>query len=281
MHESDAPAPSGPEEPQVEIALGPDQTIYPEELVRPAPSAPPDAEAPESDEAVSSAAPDVPSGDAGPERGSRRRGADEAYQRGLLEGRQRYEQEQQNQAARAAIEQQQLEATQRVEQLFSAAESPDYGTRQQAWQQILNMYRGNRQAQALTTATRQQILQEMAVDFGTVKDLDGLDEQGYQALHQAPSAAELAKRAYDLGKKSRDEHVARLEAELAGLRGRLVGSRATPEAQNGGAADLSAPVSIEEYLAMSPKEAKKLSSAQIDALTAQLAAAAGRNGRSF
>ena len=280
MHESDAPAPSGPEEPQVEIALGPDQEIYPETL-RPAPPAPPDSEAPESDEAVSSAAPDAAQPDAGPEKGSRRRGADEAYQRGLVEGRQRYAAEQQNAAARAAIERQQLEATQRVEQLFSAAESPDYGTRQQAWQQILQMYRGNRQAQALTTATRQQILLEMAADFGTVKDLDGLDEQGYQALHQAPSAAELAKRAYDLGRKSQGDKVARLEAELQGLRGRLVGSRATPEASNGGASDISAPISIEEYLAMSPKEAKKLSSAQIDALTAQLAAAAGRNGRSF
>jgi len=276
VHESDAPAPTGPEEPQVENALGPDQTIYPEEL-RPAAPAPPD-EAPEADE---SSAPDATSGDAGPEKGSRRRGADEAYQRGLIEGRQRYETEQQNAAARAAIEHQQYEATQRVEQLFSAAESTDYGTRQQAWRQILDMYRGNQQAQALTTATRQQILQEMAADFGTVKDLDGLDEQGYTALHQAPTAAELAKRAYELGRKSNDEKIARLEAELTGLRGRLVGSRATPEARNGGASDISAPISLEEYLAMSPKEAKKLSSAQIDALTQQLAANAGRNGRSF
>jgi len=274
MHESDAPAPSGPEEPQVEIALGPDQEIYPDTL-RSAPSAPPDVEAPESDEAATGAVPDQPG------RPSRRRGADEAYQRGLVEGRQRYEQEQQGQAARAAYERQQFEATQRVEQLFAAAESTDYGTRQQAWQQILSMYRGNQQAQALSLATRQQILQEMAQDFGTVKDLDGLDEQGYQALHQAPSAAELAKRAYDLGRRSNADKVAQLEAELQGLRGRLVGSRATPEASNGGASDISAPVSLQEYLAMTPKEARKLSSAQIDALTQQLAAAAGRNGRSF
>jgi hypothetical protein len=141
------------------------------------------------------------------------------------------------------------------------------------------MYRGNRQAQALTSATRQQILQEMAADFGTLKDLDGVDEQGYQTLHTAPSAADLARRAYDLGKKARDEQVARLEAELQGLRGRLVGSRATPEAHNGASADVSGTVSIEDYLAMSPKEARKLSSAQIDAMTNQLAAMNARNGR--
>ncbi|HYW86193.1 MAG TPA: hypothetical protein VFB50_00375, partial [Chloroflexota bacterium] len=87
-------------------------------------------------------------------------------------------------------------------------------------------------------------------------------------------------RAFDLGRKSRDDHVAKLEGELEGLRGRLVGSRATPERTNGsGAPNLSGTIGLEEYLAMSPKDAAKLPSATIDALTAQMAsdAANGRN----
>lgn len=275
--ETEAPASPGPEEPQVQIELGPHADIY-ESVLPPEAPAPPEAEALDSVEAP---LPPETTPDAGPERGSRRQVGEEAYQRGLLEGRQRYENEVRNEQARLAFEQQQAQATQRVEQLFQAAESPNLNIRQQAWQQILDMYRGNRQAQALTSATRQQILQEMAADFGTLKDIDGIGEAEYPQLHNAPSAADLARRAFDLGKKSQADHVARLEAELAGLRGRLVGSRATPEASNGGASDISAPISIEEYIAMSPKEAKKLSPAQIDALTQQLAAAAGRNGRSF
>ena len=125
---------------------------------------------------------------------------------------------------------------------------------------------------ALMQTTRQQILQEMAADFANLGTLDGLDQDGYQALHAAPSAAELAKRAFDLGKKSRDDQVAKLEAELTGLRGRLVGSRATPEATNGTGAPNLGGLSVDDYLAMSPKDAAKLSSAQIDAITAQLAA---------
>jgi hypothetical protein len=165
--------------------------------------------------------------------------------------------------------------------LFQLAESPDFATRDQAMRQILGMYRGNRQAQALTTATRQQILTEMARDFGTLKNLDPtITDDDYQKLHAAPSPVELAKLAFDFGKRARDEQVARLEAELQGLRGRLVGSRATPEAHNGTSADMSGGISIDDYLAMSPKEARKLSSAQIDALTQQLAASAERNGRS-
>jgi hypothetical protein len=285
--ESGAPAPTSPEgEPQVEINLGPDPSIYPEHL-RPSESpAPPAADAPEPDEDDRSPEQtDVAGADASPQpgetRGTRRKAAEEAYQRGVAEERARYERELQLQAQRDTADRTQREATQRVEQLFQQAEAADFATRQQAWTQILDMYRGNRQAQALTTATRQQILQEMAADFGTLKDLDGVSDDGYQSLHTAPSAADLARRAYDLGKKSKDEQIARLEAELQGLRGRLVGTRATPEAHNGASADISGTVSIEEYLAMSPKDARKLSSAQIDALTGQLAAAAERNGRSF
>ena len=287
--EPGAPAPTGPEpEPQVAIALGPDPSIYPEHLRAPEPVAPP-AEAPEPDEANApdeplegAGAADTRAGDAQPgeTRGTRRRAAEDAYQRGLSEGRAALEREQAQRQQQDQFQQTQREANSRVEQLFNDLSSPDYATQDRARQGILQLYQGNRQAATLMAATRQQVLQEMAADFGKLKDLDGLAQDDYQQLFEAPSAAELAKRAMVIGARGKDEHIARLEAELQGLRGRLVGSRATPEAHNGASADLSGSISIEDYLAMSPKEARKLSSAQIDALTSQLAVAAERNGRS-
>lgn len=285
---SGAPAPPGPEgglSPQVEIALGPNLDIYPEDLRSSDPPAPPASEAPEPDEATAPESDDVAgaaeSPPPGETRGTRRRAAEDAYQRGLAEGRTAYEREQQQVAAQQQQAQIQREAVERVENLFVQARSPDNTVRQQAWNTILTMYDGNRQAQALMSTTRQQILADLARDFSSVRDLDGFTDADYQELHNAPNPTELVKRAFDLGKRARDEHVAKIEAENQGLRGRLVGSRATPEAHNGQSADMSGGISIDEYLAMSPKDARKLSSAQIDALTAELAQAAERNGRSY
>jgi hypothetical protein len=280
--EPGAPAPSSPEgAPQVEIALGPDQSIYPESLRPPeATPAPPDDDAPEPDEATIPEPPESAGTEVSPQsgetRGTRRRAAEDAYQRGLAEGRAKYEAEQQQRAQQQQYDQIQRDASQRVEQLFSDLASPDYATQDRARQGILQMYGGNRQAQALMETTRQQILAQMAQEFSQLRDLDGVGDDGYQNLHTAPSAADLAKRAFELGKKAREDQIARLEAELQGLRGRLVGSRATPERANGGSYS-DANVSIEEYATMSPKDARKLSGAQIDALTAQLAADAARS----
>jgi len=287
--EQGAPAPTSPDagSSNVDVQLGPDLNLYPESL-RPAEPAAPPAPAPEPAEAtVSPPAPDVagsessPLGKEGEPQSSRRQRGDDAYQRGLTEGRAALEREQAERQQRDTFLQTQREANTRIESLFNDLASPDYATQDRARQGILQLYSGNRQAAALMQSTRQQILQEMAADFLTIGHMDGIDQDGYQSLHTAPSAAELAKRAFDLGKKSRDDQVAKLEAELTGLRGRLVGSRATPERTNGaGAPNLSGTIGLEEYLAMSPKDAAKLPSAVIDALTAQMAsdAANGRNG---
>src|SRR5215472_396714 len=283
-----APAPSGPEgDPQVQIALGPVLDIYPEGLKPPAESpAPPESEAPEPEQATapeteSPVAGAAASPEQGETRGTRRRAAEDAYQRGVAEGRAALEREQTERQQQDSFRQTQREANERIERLFSDLASPDYATQDRARQAVLQLYSGNRQASALMQSTRQQILLEIVADFANLGKLDGLSEDDYQKLHASPSAADLVKQAIDIGKRARDEQLARLEAENQGLRGRLVGSRATPEAHNGQTTDLSNPVSIEEYLAMSPKEARKLSSAQIDALTNQLAAAAERNVRSF
>ena len=281
--ESGAPAPTGPEaEPQVQIALGPDQSIYPETL-RPQPAEPaaPPADAPEPDEATAPETTTDVAGAADTEpRGTRRQRGDDAYQRGLADARATIEREQAERAQREQFQNTQREANQRVEQLFNDLSSPDYATQDRARQGILQLYQGNRQAAALMATTRQQILQEMATDFSNLKNVDGLAEGDYQQLFEAPSAAELAKRAMAIGAKTKDEQIARLEAEVQGLRGRLLGSKATPEARNGSGEMLSN-LTVEQYLALSPKDAAKLSSAQIDAITAQMAADASRNGRSF
>lgn len=284
--ESATPAP--PPADQVTIALGPDLGIYPDEL-RPAEPAQPETRAPEVD---SPAAPPLELADAGPApdaspqqgetppQGSRQQRGQEAYERGLAEGRAAAERERVlAEAARTATETQRA-ATQRVELLFAGLESPDPNVQTQARDGILQLYRGNQQASALQMSTRQAILGQLAADFLKLKDAQGITDEDYQQLHTAADPAELARRAIALGEKKREEQVAKLEAELLGLRGRLVGSRATPEAMNGQSAEMSGSVSPDEYAAMSAKDARKLTSAQIDAMTRQMQALAERNGRS-
>jgi hypothetical protein len=276
-------APALPSADQVAIGLGPDLSLYPSELrpatAPPAPSVAPEAAATEPSpppEPAAGSAPEPPAEDQQTQpQGSRRRANEDAYQRGLTEGRAALEREQQQRTQQQQWDQTQREATERVEQLFRDFESADYATQDRAHKAILQMYRGNRQAQALQQLARQQLLGEMAADFGKLRDLDGIGETDYQDLHTAPSAAELAKRAFALGKRSGDEQVTRLQAEVEGLRGRLVGSRATPEPANGRVA-ASSGITIEQYLAMSPKEARSLPSGTIDELTRQMAAEAAR-----
>jgi hypothetical protein len=187
----------------------------------------------------------------------------------VAEGQAKYEREQAQRAQQQQYEQTQREATQRVESLFNDLASNDWATVDRARQALGQMYGGNREAQRLQQATRQQILTEMAQDFSKLRDLEGVGENEYQNLHSAPSAADLAKRAFDLGKRSREDQVARLEAELQGLRGRLVGSRATPERANG-SSHSDGNISIEEYATLSPKDARKIPAAQIDAMVARM-----------
>src|SRR5262252_6464404 len=158
-----APATPAPAD-QVSIQLGPDLALYAPEL-RPAetpPAAP--APAPEAAPPEPSESPEVAAGPAPTEQpqGSRRRANEDAYQRGLAEGRAALQREQETQQQASLMQQTQQEANQRVEKLFRDLEAPDYATQDQARRGILQMYRGNQQAQALMQTTRLQVLQEMA-----------------------------------------------------------------------------------------------------------------------
>lgn len=270
-------APAAPPADQVSIGLGPDLGIYPEEL-RPAEPAQPETPAPEAD---SPAAPPLDLVDAGPAetvspqqgettspQGSRQQRGQEAYERGLAEGRAAAERERVlAEAARTATETQHA-ATQRVELLFSALESPDSNVQTQARNEILKLYRGNQQASALQTTTRQAILGQLAADFLKLKGAEGISDEDYQQLHTAADPAELARRAINIGKTQRDDEVAKLQAELMQLRGRLIGRTASPQPANGVAGG-SAGVSWDAYISMSPAEARKLTPRQIDAIVAE------------
>lgn len=163
-------------------------------------------------------------------------------------------------------EQTQRAATQRVEQLFRGLESPDPNQQTLARQGILELYRGNQQAAALQTTTRQAVLGQIAADFLRLRGADGITDEDYEQLHTAPDPAELAKRAMALGRKKRDDDVARLEAELTQLRGRLVGRTASPAPANGIAG--SGGLTWDAYISMSPQEARKLTPRQIDEVVA-------------
>lgn len=274
-------APVAPPADQVSIGLGPDLGIYPEEL-RPAEPAQPETPAPE---AEPPAAPPLDLVDAGPAtpdvspldktqgetaapQGSRQQRGQEAYERGLAEGRAAAERERVlAEAARTATETQRA-ATQRVELLFSALESPDPNIQTQAQREILQLYRGNQQASALQTSTRQVILGQLAADFLKLKGAEGISDEDYQQLHTAADPAELARRAISIGKTRRDDEVAKLQAELMQLRGRLIGRTASPQPANGVAGG-SAGVSWDAYISMSPAEARKLTPRQIDAIVAE------------
>ena len=186
----------------------------------------------------------------------------------MAEGRAAFERELAVRQQQQNYLQTQREANQRVEQLFNDLSAADYATQDRARQEILQLYQGNRQAATLMAATRQQVLQEMAADFANLRNVDGLAEADFQQLFEAPSAVELAKRAMAIGARGKDDRTARLEAELEGLRGRLVGSRATPLPANG-SGSIEPTMTIEQYQALSAKEAAKLSPSQVDAMMRQ------------
>ena len=271
-----APAPASPVE-QVTIGLGPDLGIYPDEL-RPAAAtstteaSAPDAEppaAPPSLPADAGPAPDVLETTEDSGQGSRRQRGQEAYERGLAEGRAAAEQERTEQERVRLADEHARQATQRVEQLFAALESPDIKVQDQARQGILQLYRGNQQAAAVQTSTRQAILSQIAADFVKLRGADGIDDAAYEQLHTAPDPAELARRAIALGRKQRDDEVHKLEAELTQLRGRLVGLTASPQPANGVAGG-NGGITIDQYRNMTPADARKLTPRQIDALTAEM-----------
>jgi hypothetical protein len=282
-----AAAPSeAPAQDAVSIELGPDTTLYPERF-RPAPESPPSQPAQESDEAGATPQPTEHAGPSeeppkeGEPKGSRRQRGEDAYQRGLREGREAADRER---TERQTAEDQQKAAENeraRIRQLFVDLKSPDYDTRTNASNQLADVYSANEQNQALEVQVRTKVLEEIGSQFKNLAQVEGIGEDGHKQLLGATSPAEFAKTAFELGTKhakaQADERIAELEAQLEAERGRRAGASLSPERSNG-SNGAGARLTLEQYQRMSARELKQagITSADIDALTAELMAEAAR-----
>ena len=283
MAEQPVAAPVLSDESTRTFELGPNADIYPESVRTPPPSPNPPAETSDDDDtdATEPAAVVEQPSDAGSEsqtetRGARRKAADAAYQRGLAEGREALVREQAETYQRQSAERVQQEANQRVQSLMDGLRSPDLQVRDRSGRELASIFDSNRAGQAALEAARQEIVREMAADFGSVKNLAGIDDSAIAAMLQAPTAAAMATVVHQAASKAAAERITALEAELQATRARLVGSAATPERANG--AGQIGSHSLQDMQRLPPKEWQQLPKAQYDAAVAAYLAdkAAGR-----
>lgn len=138
--------------------------------------------------------------------------------------------EQRQAEQRRQNEQQQRE----FDDLISRADAGDW----EAKDRVLSILKSQKGMQAAIMQGRSAVLDELGRDItSAVYGLDGLDEEGQQALLKAPSVAEFGKHAYDYGRKAEraiHEHtIATLKAENESLKGRLAGGSPSPLPTNG------------------------------------------------
>lgn len=267
MAEQPAPSDGAPvslPEEQVQIELGP-HDIYPaptEPVVEPESE---DDDAPEPDDAAPTPPASLDAGvplEAQPQPGqpqsrrSRRQAGEEAYQRGLSEGRVKAQQEWQQQQHARLVEQTQREANERIQGLFNQLTAPTFQQREEAGKALASMYQSTQSGNQALELARQQVHQQMAADFATVKDLDGATDADMQELLKASSMSDFAKKVHTIGRRALEDRITKLEAELQAARTHAVGARATPEAANG--AGRIGQFAMHDLQGMGLKEARKL-----------------------
>src|SRR5215831_7839013 len=227
------------------IELGPHAEIYPESLsARPAPPSPEPAseeEAPETDDEAATPSPEADAGvvpppaaqPEGEKKQSRRQRGEEAYQRGLSEGRAAAQRDAQQQAHQNLVQQAQREANERIERLFQQLQAPTFQQREDAGRQLADIHAQTLQGNQALEIARQQVHAQMAADFATVKDLDGANANDMQDLLAATSMSDFARKVHAIGRRGLEDRITKLEAELQAARAHAVGARATPESANG------------------------------------------------
>src|SRR5438876_10801750 len=200
----------------VSIELGPDTNLYPEGI-RPAETPPP---AQESEQA---AAPPSPPEDAGSEeapkegepKGSRRQKGEDAYQRGLREGREAAEKARTERETGEAREKATADEQARIRQLFRDLRSPDYDLRTKAGEELSGLVDTHELNQSIEVRTRTAVLQEIADGLKSFGQLEGVGDEGHQSLLAAKTPTEFAETAFKLGQKQAksqaDEKIAELE----------------------------------------------------------------------
>jgi hypothetical protein len=270
--------PASEDEVQVQIELGP-HDIYPDDA-RPAPEpeAAPETESDEVPEPAEDAATPPETSDAGvpveqPRRSRRERG-EEAYQRGLSEGRAAAERERQQKQQQDQLRQQQSQANEQIEQLFRQLRAPSPQERDQAGRQLAAIHEQSLQGNQALEIARQQVLAQMAADFMQVRHLEGATDDDMQQLFRAASMSDFASKVHAIGRRGETElqaKITKLEAELQAARTRAVGARATPEPRNG--AGSIGQVGMHDLEGMSLKDIRKLEGTpEYDRMVAQFLA---------
>ena len=120
------------------------------------------------------------------------------------------------------------------EALLAKADAGDW----EAKDRVLNILKSNSATSAAIGQGRTAVLEELGRDItAAVYGLDGLDEDGQQALLKAASVADFGKIAFDYGKRLEravhEDTIATLRAENESLKGRLAGNSPSPTATNG------------------------------------------------
>jgi hypothetical protein len=197
----------------------------------------PDAATPDAPTADSAApAPAEPSDKPDDPKGTRRQKGEEAYQRGLDEGRKQAEAERAAQAEAEAAERTQREQRESLLTLIKAAKDGDYD----ATVKLAELEEGRltaTDAQArelqLFRAAEEKVFTSIARDFASLKGHAGIDEDGFKTLLEAPSVAEYGKRAFALGQQSQASEITTLQTRVRELEGKLAGRTPSPLGANG------------------------------------------------
>jgi len=223
------------------IELGPHADIYPESVRSPEPAPAADADSTDDEDEAATPSPEADAGPspqpqleaAEPEKKSRRQRGEEAYQRGLSEGRAAAQREATERAHQDMVQRAQREANERIEGLFKQLQAPTFQQREDAGRQLADIHTQTLQGNQALDIARQQVHAQMAADFATVKDLDGATDDDMRDLMGAASMSDFARKVHAIGRRGLEARVTKLEAELQAARAHAVGSRATPEAANG------------------------------------------------
>lgn len=202
----------------------------------PAPTAP-DAAKPDATEPDDTAqAPEEESAKADEPKGTRRERGEDAYKRGLEEGRKAVEAER---AARAEADAAEAKAKAERESLATLIQKAKEGDWEAA-QQLAAIEEGRLQATdtqarelTLLRSAEEKVFKAIAADFASLKGHEGIDDDGFKELVEAPSVAAYGKKAFELGQKSRAGEITTLQTQVRELSAKLAARGPSPISANG------------------------------------------------
>ena len=198
-------------------------------------TAPPKADAPDSKattDAPTETDTEQPAGEE-PAKSNRQAGK-EAYERGLREGREAAQREVEHRLAEQQATERVTSQQREFEALLQKAQTGDLA----ATDQVISLLSSHRATQAALLQGRNALLTEMGAEMTqSISQLDGADADARTALMQAPSVTEFGKRAFDHGRRIEkaawEPEIAKRDATIEELRGKLAARSPSPESANG------------------------------------------------